>query len=224
MADPYTVLGVSRDAGDDEIKKAYRSLAKKYHPDLNPGDEAAAKKMNEINAAYDQIKDAQARASYSAGQNGASGGYGGYGAQYEYDPFRGFYGYAGQKTRTGSTNEPAGVRAARSYISAGHYTEALNALSGVETSQRGASWYYCSAVANYRTGNRITALEHAEAACSIEPENTEYRMLLEQLQYGGNVYTATRAGFPMAGTDMGKLCLGLCAANILCRFFPLCGC
>ena len=54
--DPYKVLGVSRDATDDEIKRAYRALAKKFHPDLNPGDQEAARKMQEVNEAYDQIK------------------------------------------------------------------------------------------------------------------------------------------------------------------------
>jgi len=54
--DPYKVLGVSPDASDDEIKQAYRRLAKQYHPDRNPGDEIAAKKMQEVNPAYEQIK------------------------------------------------------------------------------------------------------------------------------------------------------------------------
>ena len=60
MKDPYTVLGISPNASEDEIKEAYRKLAKKYHPDLNPGDEVAAARMQEVNAAYDQIKNPSA--------------------------------------------------------------------------------------------------------------------------------------------------------------------
>ena len=81
MDDPYKVLGVSPDASDEEVKRAYRALAKKYHPDRNPGDAAAAQKMREINAAYEQIKDPD-----KAQQPGAGGGYGGYGYG---DPFGG---------------------------------------------------------------------------------------------------------------------------------------
>ena len=76
--DPYKVLGLSPDASDEDVKRAYRRLAKKYHPDLNPGDPVAAKKMQEVNAAYEQIKNPE------KAQPHTSQGYGG-----SYDPFGG---------------------------------------------------------------------------------------------------------------------------------------
>ena len=71
--DPYEVLGVSNGASEDEIKTAYRRLAKKYHPDLNPGDPAAAQKMNEVNQAYDRIKNPQSYQQPGPGQNPYAG-------------------------------------------------------------------------------------------------------------------------------------------------------
>ena len=71
--DPYEVLGVARGASEDEIKQAYRKLAKRYHPDLNPGDATAAQKMNEVNQAYDRIKNPQAHQQQTS--NPYTGGY-----------------------------------------------------------------------------------------------------------------------------------------------------
>jgi len=73
MRDPYEVLGVKRSASQDEIKAAYRKLAKKHHPDLNPGNAAAAAKFKDISAAYDLLSDAQKRARYDRGEIDASG-------------------------------------------------------------------------------------------------------------------------------------------------------
>src|SRR5215218_1536114 len=62
--DYYATLGVARDAGAEDLKKAYRKLAMKFHPDRNPGDKQAETKFKEVNEAYDILKDEQKRAAY----------------------------------------------------------------------------------------------------------------------------------------------------------------
>ena len=108
MTDPYRVLGVSPDASQEEIKRAYRKLAKQYHPDLNPGDAEAARKMQEINAAYEQIRNPdQHRGTYDqtqyhtgSNQTGGYQTYGGEGQSAEFDPFDIFFGgWSGGRTR-----------------------------------------------------------------------------------------------------------------------------
>jgi DnaJ-class molecular chaperone len=72
-ADPYTTLGVKKDATQDDIQKAYRRLAKKLHPDLNPGNKIAEDKFKEVTAAYDLLSDADKRARFDRGEIDASG-------------------------------------------------------------------------------------------------------------------------------------------------------
>ncbi|HWN49721.1 MAG TPA: DnaJ C-terminal domain-containing protein, partial [Xanthobacteraceae bacterium] len=71
--DPYTTLGVKKDATQDEIQKAYRRLAKKLHPDLNPGNKVAEEKFKEVSAAYDLLGDPDKRARFDRGEIDASG-------------------------------------------------------------------------------------------------------------------------------------------------------
>ena len=155
--DPYEVLGVSRGASDEEIKKAYRNLSRKYHPDANinnPNKAAAEEKFKQVQQAYDQIMKEK--------EQGASGGYyGGYGDF-------GFGGYQNRQTSGGGEYENY-MRAAANYIQSRHFKEALNVLNTMQ--ERNAMWYYYSDIANNGVGNNVIALEHAKQAAAMEPGN-----------------------------------------------------
>ena len=221
--DPYKVLGISRDASDEEIKRAYRRLAKKYHPDLNPGDEVAAKKMQEVNAAYERIKNPE-KAQQQAGPGGNGGaGSAGYGGYSQYDPF-GFGGFGGygnyggyqRQSYTGANTGDSYQQAAFNYIRYGRYQEAINALNN--STDRNGRWYYLSALANDGLGNQVTALEHIRRAVSMEPGNEEYLDLLNQMENGGSAYRRQAGNFQ--GFEMnGNPCAGLCMCwlvNLFC--------
>lgn len=73
MRDPYEVLGVARDADPADIKKAYRGLAKKLHPDVNPGDTSVERRFKEVSSAYDILSDPEKRRRFDHGEIGADG-------------------------------------------------------------------------------------------------------------------------------------------------------
>ena len=169
IEDPYKVLGVSPDASDEEIKRAYRALAKKYHPDRNPGDAEAARKMQEVNAAYEQIKNPQKAQPNTGG----------------YDPFGGY--------RQHQNQEDSYFQGVRQYIRFGRYQEALNMLNNM--TDRSARWYYYSALAHNGLGNQVTALEHIRKAVSMEPDNYEYLDALNRIEHGGAAYRQQAGNF-----------------------------
>ncbi len=203
IKDPYKVLGVSPNASDEEVKQAYRRLAKKYHPDLNPGDTEAAKKMQEVNAAYEQIKNPEKAAASGSSSAG-------------WDP------YAGYQRQESSQADPY-QQGAYQYIRMGRFREALNILSN--STHRDAQWYYLSALANDGLGNQVTALEHIRRAVSMDPENPLYLHTLQQIQSGGAAYRQQAGnfqGFGRRGTSCGSLCLCYLVQMFCCRGWICC--
>ncbi len=215
MYDPYAVLGISRNATDEEIKKAYRSLSRKYHPDANvnnPHKEQAEEKFKEIQQAYQQIMHEK--------EHGNSGGYGNsaYGRPGggTYGGFGDFFGGFGQ---TGSAqeqdSESAYKRAAENYIRSGHYREAFHVLNGIK--DRDAYWHYLNAIANSGIGNNVAAMESAQRALAMEPGNRQYQQLYASLQNGGSWYYGQRQSYGSPIGDGSNFCLKLCLANMICN-------
>lgn len=229
--DPYSVLGVSRNATEEEIKKAYKKLSRVYHPDANmnnPNKDQAEEKFKEIQAAYQQIMKERTEG-YGYGGYGRSGssGYGGTGSgggsgygDFYGDFYRGFGGFGSggfsQNQSTGYEEEPH-IRAAGNYIRNGYYKEARTTLDGMSEHERSARWYYYSAIANSGLGNNVAALEHARRAAALEPGNMDYQSLLRQLESGGQWYQQRQAtyGYPQSGGS--SMCLKLCFVNMICN-------
>ena len=189
MINPYSVLGVSQSASDEEIKKAYRSLSRKYHPDANinnPNKDQAEARFKEVQQAYQQIMQEREYQTSGSAQDGydSSGDFGGFGG---FGSFRGFSGqYRQADAGPTESEDDLHMKAASNFINSRHYREALNLLNGIR--DRNARWFYYSALANSGIGNNVIALQHAQEALRLEPNNFQYQLLVNRFQSGGSWY------------------------------------
>lgn len=210
---PYEVLGLTPGASEDEIKRAYRELSRKYHPDANvnnPLADLAEEKFKEVQEAYDTIMKERESSSYGYGY-GSSSSYGGYSQS----------GYSG-----GAQSQE--MQAVYNFINNRRFQDAVNVLNRMP--DRNAQWYYASAAANAGLGNNILARDHAAQAVNMEPNNPQYRQLLNQLSWNTRRYQTNPYGQGYGNMDSpcgtGNLCCDLWMMDTLCECMggDLCAC
>ena len=212
MNDPYAVLGVSQNASDEEVKTAYRNLAKKYHPDnyANAPDvaELAAEKMAEVNEAYDAIMNARKNGTSARGTSSSSQG--NYGNTYG----------------TYSGTQHTDFADVRNLISAGRVTDAEMVLDGVPVARRNAEWYFLKGTVLYRRGWIDQAYAYFETAVNNAPNNTEYRAAYTQVSQqrsgktSGYSYQPRQSGSSCSsGCGPCSTCVGLLCADSCCECF-----
>lgn len=202
MTDPYKVLGISHDATDEEVKNAYRALARKYHPDNytadNPLAELATEKMKEVNEAYDEIQKARAQEKK--------------------------YGYGSGASSTGSANGGDGgniYNQIRILLNNGRFGDAERTLDAIPEAARVAEWHYLRAIVLQRRGWATDAMRELEIACEMEPSNMEYQRAKEMFNTQSNAFGRTYYGDGNArrsDCDGCDFCTSFLCAQCLCNF------
>lgn len=196
MSDPYKVLNISPNASDEEVKHAYRELARKYHPDNyhdNPLADLAQEKMKEINEAYERIQRQRKGGSYSSSS----------GAQHS------SYSYDGGSDAYGGSPELRQVRLA---INRGDITQAERILNTIP--EHGAEWNFLMGVVCSRRGWMDEAKRYLENACRMDPTNEEYRNALNMFA-GSGYHPEDYRGFRTINYR-NDTCMRLCAAWSCC--------
>ena len=204
MNDPYSVLGVSPSASDDEVKKAYRDLARKYHPDNyhdNPLADLASEKMKEINEAYDAITKGR--------ENGGSYG----GSAYQSQGYQYQQSYSGP--RSGASSGSAAYGTIRSLINQNQLDQAMAMLSTIQNHD--AEWNYLMGSIYWRRGWMDEAARYFRTAATMQPGNIEYRNAVQYMNSGGQAYRPANVRSSMSQSDMCTVCNSLICADCCCE-------
>ena len=198
MTDPYEVLQIPGTATDEEVKKAYRELARKYHPDNyhdNPLADLAQEKMKEINAAYDAIQ--KERSGRSAG---------GYAQQQSYG------GYQHQQQKTGTDPAFQRVRMAINRNDLGMAEQLLRQMD-----DHNGEWNFLMGIICYRRGWVDEARRYFQTACQMDPGDPEYRQTLNYVENNREGYRPE--GYDVYSTGCGgdNLCGRLACFYLMCN-------
>jgi len=200
MTDPYKVLGVSPSAGDDEVKSAYKELAKKYHSDNyvnNPLADLAEEKMKEINVAYDTIMNERRNGRSGQSSSGYSSGYG---------------------TSSGSSQ----FADIRRLITQNRIVEAEELLNGIPAQNRDAEWHFLKGNIFYKRGWLDEAFRSFTTAVNMSPNNMEYRAAYSNMaRQRGGAMNGYPGGYRTSDTVNGcngcDMCTSLVCADCCCE-------
>lgn len=209
MDNPYKILGVSENATDDEIKSAYRKLAKKYHPDNyvnNPLADIAEQKMKEINEAYDAINKLRQKGRGSGSTSTNSNSQSGYSS----------YSSGNYYSSNGSTSQFYSVRV---YLQQKMVNNAEQILDSTPANNRTAEWHFLKGICAYMRGWNEQATNYFTTACNMDPSNGEYKAAYQNItrqqtyNYGGY---ADQTYSNSSQCDCCDICSALICMDCLC--------